>query len=81
MRRSAKGEVTSTTMTVPEMAAFLKVHTSTIMRLCKRGEIGFKVGGSWRFHRVQVDKWCSDAQAKVVLESRRGTKRTLILST
>ena len=45
-------------MTVREVAAYLRVHTSTIYRLCKRKEIpAFRVGGDWRFRRSAIDSW------------------------
>jgi excisionase family DNA binding protein len=45
-------------MTVTEVAEYLRVHTSTIYRLLRRGEIpGFRVGSDWRFNRESIDAW------------------------
>ena len=47
-----------TALTVREVADILSVDSKTIYRLAKRGELpGFKVAGSWRFMRVDIDKW------------------------
>ena len=45
-------------MTVREVAEYLKVKDRTIYRLVANGEIpGFKVGGSWRFRKTEIDQW------------------------
>jgi excisionase family DNA binding protein len=45
-------------MTIGEVAAFLKVTERTIYRLAGAKKIpSFKVGGSWRFSRVDIDRW------------------------
>ncbi len=41
-----------------EVAAMLRVHPRTIMRLANQGQIpGFKVGGQWRFRREAIDEY------------------------
>ncbi|HVN88893.1 MAG TPA: helix-turn-helix domain-containing protein [Candidatus Binataceae bacterium] len=46
-------------MTLEEVAAYLRVHPSTIYRLLKRHKIpAFKVGSDWRFNVESVDRWC-----------------------
>jgi excisionase family DNA binding protein len=48
----------SPVLTVQEVAAYLKVHQSTIYRLLQRGEIpGFKVGSDWRFLAETINEW------------------------
>ena len=48
----------SEVMTVREVAEYLKVKARTIYRLVANGEIpGFKVGGSWRFRKSEIDQW------------------------
>lgn len=43
---------------VKELAVELGVHTSTIYRMLRRGEItGFKIGSDWRFNITDTDKW------------------------
>ena len=45
-------------MTVKDVAAFLSVDEKTIYRLVIKGEIpGFKVLGSWRFQRHDLQGW------------------------
>ena len=45
-------------MTVREVAEYLKVKDRTIYRRVANREIpGFKVGGSWRFRRTEIDQW------------------------
>lgn len=50
-------------MTVKEMADFLKINEKTAYRLAAEGKIpGFKVGGSWRFRRSQIDVWITQQE-------------------
>jgi excisionase family DNA binding protein len=45
-------------MTIKEVAAYLKLTEKTAYRLAAEGKIpGFKVGGSWRFRWVEIEKW------------------------
>ena len=45
-------------MTVREVAEYLKVKDRTIYRLVANREIpGFKVGGSWRFRKTEINQW------------------------
>ena len=45
-------------MTVREVAEYLKVKERTIYRLVSQADIpAFKVGGSWRFRRGEIDQW------------------------
>jgi excisionase family DNA binding protein len=45
-------------MTVMELAELLRVHTSTLYRMCERGELPFfKIGSKFRFNRDQIDAW------------------------
>lgn len=45
-------------MTVRDVAGYLNVDEKTVYRLAKRGELpGFKVAGSWRFKRADLDAW------------------------
>ena len=45
-------------MTVREVAEYLKVKERTIYRLVAKGGIpAFKVGGSWRFRRAEIEEW------------------------
>ena len=45
-------------MTVREVAEYLKVKERTIYRLVAKGGIpAFKVGGSWRFRKAEIEEW------------------------
>jgi len=51
-------------MTLEEVAAYLRVHPSTIYRLLKKNQIpAFKVGSDWRFNLESVDKWCLELES------------------
>jgi len=48
----------SEVLTVDEVAAYLKVHPSTIYRLVRHKALpGFKVGSDWRFTIASIEKW------------------------
>ena len=48
-------------MTVQDVAEFLKVTDKTIYRMLTKGELpGFKVSGSWRFQRFDIQGWIED---------------------
>ena len=48
-------------MTVHDVAAFLNVDEKTIYRLAQKGDLpGFKVLGSWRFQRPDLEAWISE---------------------
>ena len=45
-------------MTIKEVAEYLKLTEKTTYRLTAEGKIpGFKVGGSWRFRKSEIDTW------------------------
>jgi excisionase family DNA binding protein len=45
-------------LTLKEVAEYLKLAEKTAYRLAAEGKIpGFKVGGSWRFQKVDIKKW------------------------
>ena len=45
-------------LTIKELADYLKLNEKTTYRLVLKGDIpGFKIGGSWRFERTEIDKW------------------------
>jgi excisionase family DNA binding protein len=45
-------------LTVREIAAYLRVHPTTVYRLVKKGSLpAFRVGMDWRFNIESVDKW------------------------
>ena len=45
-------------LTLREVAAYLKLAEKTAYRLASEEKLpGFKVGGSWRFKREDLDAW------------------------
>ena len=53
--------MTENIMTMREVADFLRLTEKTAYRLASEGKIpGFKVGGSWRFRREEIDMWIAD---------------------
>lgn len=45
-------------MTIKEVAEYLKVKEKTAYKLVAEGKIpGFKVGGSWRFRKREIEDW------------------------
>ena len=53
--------MTESTLTIKELAKYLSVTERTIYNLLERGQLpGFKVGGTWRFKREDIDKWIED---------------------
>lgn len=44
-------------LTIKEVAEYLKLTLKTTYRLASEGKIiGFKVGGSWRFRRDEIER-------------------------
>jgi excisionase family DNA binding protein len=51
-------------MTIGEVADYLKVTERTIYRLAGAKKIpSFKVGGSWRFSKADIDGWIKQQSA------------------
>jgi excisionase family DNA binding protein len=51
-------------MTIGEVADYLKVTERTIYRLAGAKQIpAFKVGGSWRFSKADIDGWITQQSA------------------
>lgn len=45
-------------LTIQELAEYLKLNEKTAYRLAGEGKLpGFKVGGSWRFKREDIEAW------------------------
>lgn len=48
-------------MTIDEVASYLKLKLKTAYHLATKGDIpGFKVGGSWRFKKSEIDSWIAE---------------------
>lgn len=49
-------------LTLDEVAAYLKAGKRTIYRLAASGDIpAFKLGGTWRFRRSELDRWIAES--------------------
>ena len=61
--------MSTSAMTVQDVALFLNVDPKTVYRMVNRGDLpGFKVGGSWRFRREDLDDW-------IAKQKRAATKK------
>lgn len=48
-------------LTLDEVAAYLKAGKRTIYRLAAEGKLpAFKLGGTWRFRRSDLDEWIAE---------------------
>lgn len=48
-------------LTIRELASYLKIAEKTAYRFVSEGKIpGFKVGGSWRFRKSEIDQWTKE---------------------
>jgi excisionase family DNA binding protein len=58
-------DLRSRVLTVREVAAYLRVHSSTIYRMLRKRQLpAFRVGSDWRFTVDEIDRWLSDAEAR-----------------
>lgn len=58
--KKATGEI----FTLDEVAAYLKVGKRTVYRLAAARKIpAFKVGGTWRFARADINSWIKQQSA------------------
>ena len=58
MMTDTDGEI----LTLDEVAAYLKAGKRTVYRLAQQGEIpAFKLGGTWRFRRSELDAWIAES--------------------
>ncbi|GBE06996.1 helix-turn-helix domain protein [bacterium BMS3Abin11] len=50
--------MTDEILTLKDVAKYLKLAEKTAYRLTAEGKLpGFKVGGSWRFKRADIEQW------------------------
>lgn len=57
-------------MTIKEVAEYLKLNEKTTYRLTSEGKIpAFKVGGSWRFRREEINSWIRGQENKAKIEA------------
>ncbi|PTP50624.1 methylation-associated defense system helix-turn-helix domain-containing protein MAD1 [Vibrio splendidus] len=55
--------MTDQILTLKELAEYLKLAEKTAYRLASEGKLpGFKVGGSWRFKREDLEAWIEEGK-------------------
>jgi len=60
-------------LTLDEVAAYLKAGKRTIYRLAASGEIpAFKLGGTWRFRKSDLDRWIAGRTGEAAFDDERG---------
>ncbi len=63
----------NTIMTVKEVAAYLRLHESSIYRMCQAGNIpASKVGRGWRFKKDRIDAWMTQTHMESENKPLRG---------
>ena len=68
----AKSLVTGAILTIKEVADYLKVTERTIYRLAAGKQIpAFKVGGSWRFSRADIDIWIKQQSMEAIKSTKK----------
>jgi excisionase family DNA binding protein len=51
--------------TLKELAFYLKLAEKTAYRLASEGKLpGFKIGGSWRFRKSELERWIHEQELK-----------------
>ncbi len=62
-------------LTLKEVAAYLKLAEKTAYRLASEGKLpGFKVGGSWRFKREDLEAWIEEQKDNSNRDVKKITK-------
>jgi excisionase family DNA binding protein len=62
-------------LTLEELAAYLKAGKRTVYRLASNGQIpAFKLGGTWRFRKADLERWIADQTGKAALDEERAGK-------
>ena len=60
-------------MTIKEVSEYLKLAEKTAYRLASQGKMpAFKIGGSWRFDKADIDKWIEEQKAVQPKEAGKG---------
>lgn len=60
-------------LTLKEVAEYLKLAEKTAYRLAAEGKLpGFKVGGSWRFKRQDMESWIEDNKNSIASQNNNG---------
>ncbi len=63
-------------LTIDDVATYLKAGKRTVYRLASAGKIpAFKLGGTWRFRRAELDHWIGSRFGKTAVGGEGGGKR------
>lgn len=58
-------------MTVKEVSQYLNVDSKVIYRLARQGDLpGFKVAGTWRFRREDIETWIEEQKRRHVPDEK-----------
>lgn len=62
-------------LTIDEVAAYLKAGKRTVYRLSASGKLpAFKLGGTWRFRRGDLEKWIASSIGKATVNDDEGAE-------
>jgi excisionase family DNA binding protein len=62
-------------LTIDEVAAYLKAGKRTVYRLAASGQLpAFKLGGTWRFRRGELDRWIASRIGKAADDVHDGAE-------
>lgn len=62
-------------LTIDEVAAYLKAGKRTVYRLAASGKLpAFKLGGTWRFRRSDLDQWIASRVSKATVDDDEGAE-------
>lgn len=62
-------------LTIDEVAAYLKAGKRTVYRLAASGKLpAFKLGGTWRFRRDDLNKWIASRIGKAMEDDDEGAE-------
>lgn len=62
---ASRADAKSRIITVRELAAYLRVHPTTVYRLVRQEKLpSFRVGSDWRFDREAIERWMSEKQTQ-----------------
>jgi len=62
-------------LTLDEVAVYLKAGKRTVYRLAAEGKLpAFKLGGTWRFRRSDLDQWIASRISKGMVDGDEGAE-------
>lgn len=62
-------------LTIDEVATYLKAGKRTVYRLAGSGKLpAFKLGGTWRFRRADLDLWIASRIGQAMVDDDEGAE-------